>query len=1020
MATVLPLDSKIIFPDFTIISASAGSGKTHTLTLKVLQLLLSQQIPNNRAANIVAMTFTNNAAEELRSRVIHYLKQTIFGDRKILDQLKTLVSAPEEELRQKAGTVLTSLFDNYNDFKIGTIDSFLTSILKGITIELGFPLSSNIVFSEEDLLRDSLELFLNETLESENGRKFIENVLSEILDTLQTESAYLWDPLKKFYSVYLQLLKKFSHFIAEPYVRHCNITPTLEHAHNIWHTIQKIINHTDTEPTKYFQDRTIELENHLYDEFFLKKSTYRIPIKKHRDKKKYDECIREIKPYLEKLKQCGKQYANWKAQNTYMPYLKIYESFKDYLEYYKHKTNTVTLSDVTKNLASQIQLMSVPELYYYLSEMYFHFLIDEFQDTSPLQWTSLMPLCENALSNGGSLFIVGDTKQSIYSFRGADWQIMKTLMTKPVFLSAQPTLLNLTTNYRCAETILMYVQNLFHNHIPSLLQKNTGNNLAVTLSGLSIDSQIVDTKKKGKGYVNVIAKPEEETNPWEKNELVSIVQSCIERGYTPKDIAILTQQNEEAISVSVWLQENSIECISYSSLDIRNNKIIQELIALLHFLDSPTDDLAFATFLLGDIFYYTCLKPNNFERTTIEHFIAQHCSNTSTSTPLYRAFENSYNDLWNKYFDQHFKDIGYLSLYDITNNLFKQFELFQNFFSLEAILTQFLEVLHRWEAKGNNNVKDFLQHIEKNDDWWNIEAPALNAVSVMTIHKAKGLGFPIVIVLLYDHKPKNDNYYIVEENNALTLYSIPNSLAELSDDLLSLKERHKLLSSVDEFNKLYVALTRAEMELYILCVIKPPMTVSPYFIPGSFGTITSPSSQSASLTQHAAVVHTTQSLNVKAITRNSLQWNERKRGEALHALLAQIITINAPVTEVLNNALKKLNKSDQRIIEDPSVYNTILSFLGNSEVHQLFADLPQRKVYCEQPLINENGKTLRIDRMIVDTDTVTLVEFKTGQQETDHEQQVREYLVELRKLFPEHMVRGVLAYIDKNELRWFQ
>ena len=162
MASILLKDTELQFPNFTIVSASAGSGKTHTLTLKILQLLLSLKVPNNRLNNVLAITFTKNAAAEMRQRVLEYLKRAYLGDKNILDQLYTLVSMDQAELRTRCGELIETILQDYSAFQVQTIDSFMARVFRASALEFGFSPTLEIVLNNSTILDAAFEQFARE------------------------------------------------------------------------------------------------------------------------------------------------------------------------------------------------------------------------------------------------------------------------------------------------------------------------------------------------------------------------------------------------------------------------------------------------------------------------------------------------------------------------------------------------------------------------------------------------------------------------------------------------------------------------------------------------------------------------------------------------------------------------------------------------------------------------------------------------------------------------------------------
>ncbi len=281
------------------------------------------------------------------------------------------------------------------------------------------------------------------------------------------------------------------------------------------------------------------------------------------------------------------------------PYLKLYEAFSETLDEVKKRQGKVFIEDINKRLSEYLQAEIVPDIYCRLGETIFHFLIDEFQDTAPIQWQNLLPLIGNVLAQEGSLFVVGDTKQAIYGFRDADYTIMKGCESRNPFPSAVHQTLELETNYRSASRILEFNEEVF---------KETGSEPRAIPDGSRterVEGLCSKTSERDRATPDTSrwrGSRGMRSDPPERLKVQTLIEELAARGYPYRDIAILTSKNREVVDATTWLSEKDIPFISYSSLDIRRRKVTGEVIALLRFLDSPPDDLAFATFLLGEIF----------------------------------------------------------------------------------------------------------------------------------------------------------------------------------------------------------------------------------------------------------------------------------------------------------------------------------------------------------------------------------------------------------------------------------
>lgn len=213
--SILEKDSDILFPQVTVLKASAGSGKTYSLTERFVQFLLSDKIPKNHLRNILAITFSNNAAKEMKERILSWLKDIYFGDPDKIEDLSEILSLKKEHLPSKAGAAIDEILKNYTEFQVKTIDSFMTSIYKASAIDLGYSPDFEIVMAPENIMAYAFNRFLRRVREGTQEAEFLERLLDIILRSKREEAAYLWDPSKDFLEETVELYYKLSGMVKD-------------------------------------------------------------------------------------------------------------------------------------------------------------------------------------------------------------------------------------------------------------------------------------------------------------------------------------------------------------------------------------------------------------------------------------------------------------------------------------------------------------------------------------------------------------------------------------------------------------------------------------------------------------------------------------------------------------------------------------------------------------------------------------------------------------------------------------
>jgi ATP-dependent exoDNAse (exonuclease V) beta subunit len=703
----------------------------------------------------------------------------------------------------------------------------------------------------------------------------------------------------------------------------------------------------------------------------------------------------------------------------YKPYAEAYTMLQPTIEKLKKQYGQIFIDDVTRSLAEHLTNESVPEIYFKIGETIYHYLIDEFQDTSQIQWKNLFPLIEESLSKGGSLFVVGDTKQSIYGFRDADWRIMKRLTEANPFPSAYHDVQSLDMNYRSFEKIVTFTKEVFHTIIPG-----RGFEDEAAASGLSTYEQDVTPEHTGKGYVEVDIVQEQEGDPPEKQALRTIVQECRTRGYRYSEIAILTPTNNHVIEVSGWLNEKGIPIISHSTLDVRRRKSAGEFIALLRFLDSPVDDLSFATFILGDVFSNTLQKGNSgVEHNDLTRFIIE--ERAQGRGQLYTAFREHFKHLWDEYFEHLFNVVGYLPLYDLVSEAYKIFDVFQSSPDEEASLVKLLEVIKAFEQQGANTMKNFLEYSDDDatEDVWKIDVPKdIDALQVMTIHKSKGIEFPVVIVLLYDQSPRGKSFLLREDEHSVSILKVNKKIAENIDEIRELLEAEQFRDTVDTFNKLYVAFTRAEKEMYVVGVYKKERKEPTIFLPQQGYESGPKPSVSVSDVQKENIFkpfhHTIRKpLVVQAYENVGAQ--ETKRGDFVHRVFSCIEYIEDGLGAQVDAAIERVNREMPAPLPLDEVKALVHECLNDRAMRDWFVRKEERIILREQDLTNRDGALFRADRIVVDAKAVAVIDFKTGEDESENDYvvQVKNYMEMLKEIYPEKVIRGCLAYVDLKKVR---
>jgi ATP-dependent helicase/nuclease subunit A len=1011
-------DCELAFPHFTVLTASAGSGKTHTLALRFVQFILSEKIPFNSLHNVLAVTFSNNAAKEMKDRILLWLKKVCLGDPKTIQELSDLVLLDEDRLRRRAEAIIEEILSYYEDFHVKTIDSFMASIFKASAIDFGYNPDFDIIIDSGPLIEYAFDLYLKRVSSGSPECETIEKIIAIIEENLRGDEPFLWNPrdnvLREIKEIHRELMATGKRVLADEPEEMDVVKRDLEDHLTRLESEIALSDLTRSRASSYPGILGAVRAGRFGE--LVGKACKNAPVNKpkvQQDKAAYDRILSRWDEFARLVNRFNRIY----ARTYYLPYVRMHEEIQEILERLKRQEATVFLEDMNRSLSDYLAADLIPDVYLRLGDAIFHYLIDEFQDTSPVQWANLLPLTENALSQGGSLFVVGDTKQAIYGFRNADYSIMKGLERESPFPSARLQIRELDVNYRSLGEIVRFTEAIFGG---ALAGKDRYCE-AARKSGLLGCRQWVKGENEDKGYVECSLFEADEEHAVEEAKIRELVGTLRNRGYDYRDMTILTMRNEDVIRVASWLNEDKIPFVSYSSLDVRNRRVTGEIFALLRFLDSPLDDLSFGTFLLGEAFWRVLTPRRTEEAARLAHVCQQ--NNLQGARPLYKALQEELPSIWDDYFEELFRLSGYLPLYDLAIAVYRTFDLWYTFEDDEATLAKILEVIKEFEGNGKNSMRDFLSSAESDEDGeadWNVQAPQdMDAVRVMTVHKAKGLGFPIVILLLYEEKNRGFKYVLEDTAEGVRILRLNRDTAASDESLAAIYGEKQSRFLVDRLNSLYVAFTRARAELYVVGVLRKGGYPIDLLLPHRdvpYGVKCEVAPRDSFLPEHTVTLHGQAASAPAPIESDAavlgLSMEEKERGEIVHRVLSTIDFVDAAMEAKLDAALARWAGNSATLLR-----HLVLSAVLSKDLSEYFVPKEGRTIRTEQEYIDRKGNLLRMDRIVVDERAVTVIDFKTGARpgtEGKDRSQVQTYLRIAEEVYPGRMVQGLIAYLDRG------
>ena len=492
-----------------------------------------------------------------------------------------------------------------------------------------------------------------------------------------------------------------------------------------------------------------------------------------------------------------------------------------------------------------------------------------------------------------------------------------------------------------------------------------------------------------------------------------------------------------------WLTEWQIPAASFSSLDIRKRKIIREIISLLQFLDSPIDNLKFAEFITGEIFMAAVkssgLSPNVFiggrrlELSDIFELLFQRVEEGRRDY-LYIWFKEHHPDLWQSLFEDLFNKVGYLPLYELVSLIYRTFKVFEKFSGESAFLVRFLESIGSVEGRGMNNIKDFLEIVSEDDGESILEVflpDYINAVKVMTFHKAKGLGFPVVINMIYDGgQGRKDSRYFEKDREKIRIHYIVKDFCDKSSKLAGLYSEKELDERIQDLNLLYVANTRAKKELYNVIIHKKRPTRYLKELFDNFENGKKEKEERGESIPDKDILGQEEPRGIIIPDRESFQFREEgeawsierieetRRGEFFHEILSRITFEDEKDIEEI---IKNISTTKKEKYDEEKVGKIIIEFLSLEDVRKWFKKQPNRQILREVEYVDEDGSLYRMDRLVIDPERITVIDFKTGEElpfpdkelpGQAYRKQIKKYMKLLEKLYPQKECKGYLAFIE--------
>ena len=1006
---------------FKIYNASAGSGKTYTLVKDYLKIVLTSDayLPHR---HILAITFTNKAVDEMKSRIVAALLR--FSSSKILtskddlfyELVKDLNLSPQI-LHQRAKQLIQKILHNYGGFDVSTIDKFNQRLIRTFAFDLQLPVNFEVELDTDTLLNKAVDELISKT-----GK---DKALTKVLVAYalsKSDDDKSWD-------IALDLYKSAKLLTQETALPFLDLLSAQKLA--AFDELKSKINKEHHILSRQISDAAAQVlqlisSNGLnFGDFFggyLPKHFSALAAQKYEIKfdlvwqeniettalykkttpEEIAQKIEALRPDLVAAFGSTKQAVfqlrflnNIKKNITPLSVLTLIQNEINQL---KKDQNILLISEFNSIINKEIKAQPAHFIYERIGEKFNHYFIDEFQDTSELQWTNLEPLMTNALSSEkGSVLLVGDAKQSIYRWRGGHPEQFLNLINNNHDFPVDVSVSTLPKNYRSGQEIVKF-NNDFFSYCSKTLFSSPRHKLLY-------ESASQDKHKTKKGFVHLSFLSFEKDDDKEERYAEEVYKT-IEHYKTSnkdalyKDICVLVRKQKEGVAVANYLTSKGLDIISNETLLIAESCEVQLILNVLSYLLDHTNSVA----KLNIINYL-------IERNDIEDG---------------HQFRLNYLQLDRLSFFVAMGQIGInfdpqsaiqLSIYELAEYIVTSFHLVEK---TNAYVQFFLDEVFDFTQKQSSSISRFLTYFELKKEKLSIVSPkGLDAVQIMTVHKSKGLEFPVVIFpfaelniykeiepkewLPTDHLHKEFPFFLLNYNKDFEHYGAEGKARYVA---------HQSMLELDNINLLYVTFTRAVEQLYVIGNSKTSEDLKTYsdiligflkaegkWTPGvstyGFGTLEkiTPELESKFPTefQNKFISTPKNQLNVSIATKADYFWDITQKeaiekGNLIHLLLSKVYLptdVKITIDTFLEEGLISDNQSNElsKILESIVLHPQLQSYYSAGV-----------EVYNERAIMTNSGQIVIPDRLIIQPDnSAVIIDYKTGAFDKKHQQQLENY-----------------------------
>ena len=1063
----------------TVYKASAGSGKTFTLAVEYIKLLINNP---QSYRNILAVTFTNKATEEMKMRILSQLYgiwKHLPDSRDYLDKIIDETSLSEDVVTQRAGIALNLLLHNYNYFRVETIDTFFQSVLRNLARELDLTANLRIGLNDIQVEEQAVDRLIDSLTHQD---VMLQWIMKYIMENISDDRS--WNIIGQ--------VKQFGRTIFRDYYKEqskelnklIGVKGFLEAYAK---QMREIRANAQQQMKGYAQQFFDILENEsigVQDLSYGKTGVYGFFLKLYNGQ--FDEnivgtrvtdCMTSPEKWYSK-KNCSRpEMVHMLADSTLMPLLrqavedrprqwKLFKSADLTLSHLNQlrlldhidqkvremnsEANRFLLSDTQQLLHELIKDSDSPFIFEKIGTQLEHVMIDEFQDTSTVQWQNFKVLLQECMSHTDTEnLIVGDVKQSIYRWRSGDWRLLNAIDTDFPHANEVMEIRPLKTNYRSERRIIDFNNAFFKEAAQQEYdsqRENYPQGAEQLRNAYSDVEQLIPDKRGNDGMVSVCLLPQRDYQATVLGMLTDTVSTLLDKGQKAQDIAILVRSNQYIPMVANYFAEHlpEVRIVSDEAFRLDTSVSVNILVQTLHLLTHPDDLLAKAT--VAKLYQRSVLGTSTAENELL-----------IKSQPL--------DELLPETFVQHTQELLQLPLYELTERLYAIFEL-ERLHEQSAYICAFYDQLNRFTQDNSTDIDAFIDEWKETICSKTIQSCETDGIRILSIHKSKGLEFDNVLIPFCDWRLEHSDILWCRPAespfDALPLVPVDFSQKQMMGTVFeqAYLDEH-LQNIVDNLNLLYVAFTRASKNLFVIGRRETKNTRSTLiesvlpklelkgstlegkednngpltFVYGEMANNKEPlqnkehknasgnvflqpvTHKPITLTSFDAKVEFRQSNKSHEFIEGDDEGQELsyiKIGSVLHNIFS---TINTSAD--INQALSQLQQDGVLYDNDVTrekVTNMLHKRLESNRVKDWFSD--HWKLYNECSIVfMKDGKLMerRPDRVMTNGEETHVVDFKFGRPHEEYHEQVQEYMQLLRSMGLPN-VKGWLWYVYSNKI----